>query len=77
MSTARFVMPTLAPLHNAHTAHPPAFELTFNSEGRIYKALVRARNVHAASHEGLLELATQCPDFNPEKARLLAAIQTR
>ena len=26
--------------------------------------------------EGLIELAQQCPDFNPEGARLVSAVQT-
>ncbi len=55
----------------------PAFELTFRCDGQAFKALVRARNAESAAHEALIELAHQCPDFNPETARLVAAVQTR
>lgn len=54
----------------------PAFELTYVSEGHDFKALIRARNSQAAAAEGLIELAQQCPDFNPEGARLVSAVQT-
>lgn len=53
----------------------PAFELAFMSEGHIYKALIRARNSQAAAAEGMIELAQQCPDFNPDAARLVSALQ--
>lgn len=54
----------------------PAFELSFLSDGHTFKALIRARNAQAAAAEGLIELAQQCPDFNPDGARLVSALQT-
>ncbi len=60
----------------AHQQHP-CFELTFLSSGRTFKALIRAKNATTAAHEGLLELATQCPEFDPENSRLVAAVETR
>lgn len=68
-------MPSLPPLAGSAPVMP-GYQLTFNCTGRIFKAFVRGRNVHAASHEGILELASQCPDFEPENARLVSAIQT-
>lgn len=58
------------------TGQPPCFELTFACSGIPYKVLIRARNSQAAAAEGLLELAEQCPEFEPENARLMAAVQT-
>ena len=69
----REVWPTLRTLFPA--SHP-GFEMTFICNGRDFKAFVRARNQQAAAHEALIELAQQCPDFDPENARLSAAIQT-
>jgi hypothetical protein len=71
----RLAMPTLAPLPGAATN--PGFDLTFICAGHSYKAFVRARNTQAASEEALIELAQQCPDFDPENARLTSSIQTR
>jgi len=64
-----------------HITHPnpdrlPCWELTFLCAGHTFKAIARARNSQAAAAEGLIELATQCPDFNSESARLVAAVQT-
>lgn len=56
---------------------PPAFELTFICAGKTFKALQRGRNQSAAEAEAVLELATQCPDFDAESARLIAALQVR
>ncbi len=68
----------LPPLQHLTPPEPlPAFELTFLSDGRAFKALIRARNAEAATHEALLELAHQCAEFVPETARLVAAVQTR
>lgn len=53
----------------------PCFELTFSCSGREFKTIARARNSQAAAAEGLLELATQCPEFDAEDARLTAAVQ--
>ncbi len=68
----------LPPLQNLTLPDPlPGFELTFTSSGRTFKAFVRARNAEAASNEAILELAHQCAEFEPERARLVAAVQTR
>lgn len=79
LQRARLVLNrALPPLQHITPPEPvPAFELTYVSEGRPFKALVRARNAEAAAHEALLELAHQCAEFNPETARLVAAVQTR
>jgi len=55
----------------------PTFELTYLAAGRTWKALIRAKNAQAAGHEGLIELASQFPDFTPDEARLVSAVQTR
>lgn len=55
----------------------PCFELTYLCDGRTYKALARGRNATAAGHEGLIALAEKCPDFDPEAARLTAAVQVQ
>lgn len=75
MIARRFALPTLQPLPGVETN--PGFELTFICAGHPYKAFVRARNMQAASEEALIELAQQCPDFDPSEARLTASIQTR
>lgn len=54
---------------------PPAFDLTFICQGRTFKALQRGRNAQAAAAEAVIELASQCPDFEPGEARLTRAIQ--
>lgn len=54
---------------------PRAFELTFICAGKTFKALQRARNQSAAAAEALIELSSQCADFDPEDARLTAAVQ--
>jgi hypothetical protein len=64
----------LPPLYGVETL--PGYDLTFSCAGRTFKAFVRARNVQAASHEAMIELAAQCPDFDPEDARLHSAAQT-
>lgn len=69
----------LPPLQHITYQNPdrfPCWELTFLCGGHTFKALARAKNSQAASDQGLLELATQCPDFEPENARLVAAVQT-
>lgn len=69
----------LPPLQHITTPNPdryPCWELTFLCGGHTFKALARAKNSQTAAAEGLLELATQCPDFEPESARLVAAVQT-
>ncbi len=66
---------TLPPLSAPPAEKLPAFELTYLAAGRTWKALVRARNAQAASHEGLIELAHQFPDFTPSEARLVSAVQ--
>lgn len=53
----------------------PAFELEFSCAGRPFVAFVRARNSTAAKAEAELELAVQCPDFDPASARLVATRQ--
>ncbi len=78
LSRDRLVLrPALPPLTLTPPDDLPCFELTFRSGGQQFKALSRGRNAVAASHEALLELAHQCPDFDPETARLVAAVQTR
>lgn len=53
----------------------PGFELEFVCAGRPFVAFVRARNAAAAAAEAQLELAVQCPDFDPASARLVATKQ--
>jgi len=53
----------------------PSFELTYIDQGRTWKALVTARNMHAAEEEGRLSLAFKFPDFNATEARLCQAVQ--
>lgn len=53
----------------------PCFELTYICDGRTYKALARGRNQTAASYEGICALVDKCPDFDPETARLTAAVK--
>lgn len=67
-------LPSLPTLYGVETN--PGFELTFVCSGRPFKSFVRARNQQAASHEALIELAAQCPDFEPENARLVRSVQT-
>lgn len=55
----------------------PGFELEFWSDGKPFRAFVRARNVQAATAEALIELAYKCADFNHEGARLIASKEVR
>jgi len=55
----------------------PTFELTFISSGHTFKALAKGRNAQDASHEGLIALAYQCPDFDVEASRLIGAVQVQ
>lgn len=66
----------LPPLADTMAAKLPAFELTYLAAGRTWKAVVRARNAQAASHEGIIELGHQFPDFAAAEARLVSAVQT-
>ena len=59
------------------SADLPGFELSFVCSGRTYKAFARGRNAQAAAHEALIDLASACPDFEPETARLVRAVQTQ
>lgn len=69
---------SLPPLQHLTTSHDlPCFELTYICGGRTYKSLARGRNAIAASYEGIIALAEKCPDFDPEAARLTAAVQVR
>lgn len=71
---------SLPPLQRLIAANPtqhPAFELTFLSHGKTFKALQRARNQAAAAAEAAIELAYQCPDFDHTDARLIAAVQVQ
>lgn len=63
--------------HLAPEQDLPCFELTYLCDGRTFKALARGRNATAAGNEGLIALADKCPDFNPETARIMAAVQVR
>lgn len=65
---------TLTPI--TETSRLPGFELTYLCSGQSFKALICARNSQAAAAEGLIELASQCPDFEPDNARLVRVIQT-
>ncbi len=69
----------LPPLQHAATAAQllPAFEFTFISDGKTFKALQRGRNLQAAQAEAMLELSYQCADFNFQEARLVAAVQVQ
>lgn len=66
-------LPQLAPLLDARGFSK--FELTFSCSGQDFKVQAQARNTQAAAHEGLIELAAQCPDFDAEDARLVACVQ--
>lgn len=53
------------------------FELTFLCGGSPFKVIAPGSNAQAAAAEGLLELASQCPDFEPDTARMVAAVEVR
>lgn len=72
----RLAMPKLPRLSLHDDELQPGYQLTFMCDGRTFTAFVRARNHQAASHEALCELANQCPDFEPENARVVSVIQT-
>ena len=67
-------MPTLLPAYGVEWT--PGFHVTFICSGQPFNAFVRARNQQAATEEAKIELAIQCPDFEPESARLVRSIQT-
>lgn len=69
---------SLPPLQNLPTppAHQlPGWEVTFESAGRPFVAIVRARNSEAAAAEALCELASRCPDFDTDRARAVVCKQ--
>lgn len=68
---------TLPPLPGRLDEKLPCFELTYLAHGRTWKALVRAAHARAAAAEGLIELASQFPEFDHEAARLVSALETR
>lgn len=68
---------SLPPLKHSSQYDYPCFELTFICSGRTFKALARGKTPQSASHEGLIALASQIPDFEPEAARLVGAVQMR
>jgi hypothetical protein len=70
----RHAMPSLLPAYGIEWSN--AYEVTFICAGVPFNALVRARNQQAATEEAKIELAIQCPDFDPEKARLVRSVQT-
>ena len=72
----RLAMPKLPRLSLYSDELQPGYQLTFLSDGRTFTAFVRARNQQAASHEAMCELASQCPDFDPDGARIVSVIQT-
>ena len=75
-TAVRFARPTLPPLREVKTVQP-GWELKFQSGGVPFNVFVRARNTQAADAEGRIELATQFPDFDPDTARLVQAVETR
>lgn len=68
---------SLPPLRIVNQFDLPCFELTFIAHGRTFKALARGRNTQAAAYEGMIALAAEIPDFDPDAARLVGAVQTR
>ncbi|MGV0983502.1 MAG: hypothetical protein ACOYB2_03040 [Limnohabitans sp.] len=66
---------SLPPLMLNEGLELPSFELTYIDQGRTWKALVRARNMHAAEEEGRFSLAYKFPEFNATEARLCQALQ--
>lgn len=71
-------LPKLPPLASLSIpSSTPGWQLSYVSQGRQYRVFVRARNSQAADHEGRLELAAGCPDFEPEGARLVQCVETR
>lgn len=72
---ARYVNAALTPI--VWSGQKPLFELTFHCGGRPFITAVRARNSEAAASEGRIELASQCPDFDHECARLVRVVQTQ
>jgi hypothetical protein len=71
-------LPRLAPLASLRMpSQTPGWQLTYLSQGRQFRVFVRARNSQAADHEGRIELAAGCPDFEPEGARLVQCVETR
>lgn len=63
--------------HLTPPADLPCFEITYICNGRTFKALARGRNMTAAVYEGIMALADKCPDFDPDQARMTAAIEVR
>jgi hypothetical protein len=72
----RGALPPLERLLSPGAPTPPAWELTFISNGKTFKALQRGRNAQAAAAEAVMELALQCWDFDATDYRMLAAVQT-
>ncbi|MDZ7939282.1 MAG: hypothetical protein U5M53_13810 [Rhodoferax sp.] len=69
---------SLPPLQNlTPPTNLPGFELTFVHHGHDFNCFMRGRNTEAAAAEARLELADQCPDFDPVEARLVRAVQVR
>ncbi len=73
----RLYCPTLPPLHLMCNSPRRHFELTFLCGGSPFKVVAPGANAQAAAAEGILELASQCPDFDPSSARMVAAIEVR
>lgn len=73
MSARAIVLPTLHPVWGLEGR--ALYELTFVCRRRLFKAAIRARNQEAAHHEAVIELAAQCPGFEPAEARLVSSHQ--
>lgn len=76
MTPRRLALPTLSAIYANGPAALQGYQLTFFCGGHSFRCFVRARNQRAATEEGLIELASQCPDFDPDNARLVACIET-
>lgn len=74
-ASRRLYFPSLPPL--AIVTSSRRWELTFLCDGHAFKVVAGGHNAQAAAAEGILELASQCPDFAPESARMTAAIEVR
>lgn len=64
---------------SAWTPPPPeslqTFEVTFGCSGRTFIAVVKSRNSQFAVHDAEIELASKCPDFDHDDARVLSCRQ--
>ena len=71
----RLYFPTLPPLRVVASSR--RWELTFLCDGHAFKVIAAGHNAQAAAAEGVIELAAQCAEFEPDTARMVSAIEVR